>query len=305
MGFWDNVGSGFKNIFSGVKNVVKSAFSPKNWWKTLIIGTSIVLGGAALGYWDTGFKQLDGAFKGGKSDSNWFSSALGSEGWLGKNLGRDTASQVSEYTRRNADGTAVYPEDLKSARENFYTQPESDAYKTGIDGVVDPSLTEAAVKYDLANNDRNIFDSLARGASRASTEMGDVWDAGANTRLGSSIGQGFDSVAKKADKNPTLGLIAAQGVVGAMDDPVQDQVDLKTALRAEDEKTRNAFEVPDLRGKFASRSRGNLSGSAKILNKAELEKELNRPLTTAEWDQYVLSRGMASARPSNSGFLRG
>jgi len=101
MGFFGKVWKGVKNIFSGIGNFVKSAFSGKNWWKTALVGATAYFGGAALGYWNpAGTSSIFGKFSGGEGQSGsgvgkWFGDTFGSDGSLGKYLGVDTASQVS------------------------------------------------------------------------------------------------------------------------------------------------------------------------------------------------------------------
>jgi len=83
MGFFGKVWGGVKNIFSGigkvftgVVNFVKSAFSSKNIWKTLAIGSAVYFGGAALGYWDSKvLTNINGAWADNK--------VAGTNGWLG------------------------------------------------------------------------------------------------------------------------------------------------------------------------------------------------------------------------------
>jgi hypothetical protein len=93
MGFFGKLWKGVKNIFSGIGNFVKSAFSGKNWWKTALVGASAYFGGAALGYWNpAGTSSIYGKFSGGEGQSGdgvgkWFGDTFGSEGSLGSALG--------------------------------------------------------------------------------------------------------------------------------------------------------------------------------------------------------------------------
>ena len=93
MGFFGKVWKGVKNIFSGIGNFVKSAFSGKNWWKTALVGASAYFGAAALGYWNpAGTDSIFGKFKGGEGQSGdgigkWLGDVFGSEGSLGSVLG--------------------------------------------------------------------------------------------------------------------------------------------------------------------------------------------------------------------------
>jgi hypothetical protein len=291
MGFWDNVEAGFKNIFSGIGKAVKSAFSPKNWWKTLLIGTAVVVGGAALGYWNTGITSLDGAFKGGRSDSNPISALLGSEGELGKFTGQDSKSLTAEYLRKDGEGNPVHPNEYKAAQNLAMRGMVDTSFEnTGMPNtggvapdVVTDGVTNAQMANYLSGSGGNALDSLGRGVSRGATNVADAWDAGANTRLGSWVGGVADSAGAAVKKNPTLGLIAAQGVAGAMDDPVGDQIELD-----KQRKLANAVTVPTLNptsigNRVAS---NNLSGSATSMTKEELEATINRPVTAEEWAEF-------------------
>jgi hypothetical protein len=95
MGFFGKVWGGVKNIFSGigkaftgVVNFVKSAFSGKNIWKTLAIGSAAYFGGAALGYWDSKvLTNINGAWADNK--------VAGTNGWLGDKV-RDVSKVGSD-----------------------------------------------------------------------------------------------------------------------------------------------------------------------------------------------------------------
>ena len=99
MGFFGKLWKGVKNIFSGIGNFIKSAFSGKNWWKTAIVGATAYFGGAALGYWNpVGTSSIYGKFSGGEGQygdgvGKWFGDTFGSSGGLGESLG--TANKVT------------------------------------------------------------------------------------------------------------------------------------------------------------------------------------------------------------------
>jgi hypothetical protein len=109
MGFFGKLWKGTKNIFSGIGNFVKSAFSGKNWWKTALVGATAYFGGAALGYWNpAGTGSIYGKFSGGDGQSGggvgkWFGNIFGSEGSLGGVLGTRTPDiQQSAIDRARA-----------------------------------------------------------------------------------------------------------------------------------------------------------------------------------------------------------
>jgi len=143
MGFFGKVWGGIKNIFSGigkaftgVVNFVKSAFSGKNIWKTLAIGSAAYFGGAALGYWDSKvLTNINGAWSDNK--------VMGSKGWLGDKV-------LSKATTVGADAV----EGLSEAA--------TDVASTEDEGLIGGALGMAGDAWDSAADS-----SIGRAVGRA------------------------------------------------------------------------------------------------------------------------------------------
>lgn len=71
-----------KNIFSGVKRVFKS-ITGSTLGRALLIGATIYLGGAALGYWNSPFTSINGALAGTQSAAAAAEGAAGATGSSG------------------------------------------------------------------------------------------------------------------------------------------------------------------------------------------------------------------------------
>ena len=100
MGFFGKLWKGVKNIFSGIGNFVKSAFSGKNWWKTALVGATAYFGGAALGYWNpAGTSSIYGKFSGAPVTSGDLDAPASSKGgWFGALFGANRNDAPLEGT---------------------------------------------------------------------------------------------------------------------------------------------------------------------------------------------------------------
>ncbi len=139
MGLLSKVWKGFKNIFSGVGNFFKSAFSSKNIWKTVAVGAGVYFGGAALGYWDSPIlKSING---------KWADSALGSKGTLGKWLGVDSATKrTTPLTPRQKVLASGELQDYQGAGAASVSSSAADAVKSK--GLLTQGLDKAEEGWD-------------------------------------------------------------------------------------------------------------------------------------------------------------
>jgi hypothetical protein len=178
MGFFGKLWKGVKNIFSGIGNFVKSAFSGKNWWKTAIVGASAYFGAAALGYWNpAGTDSIFGKFQGGKGQSGdgmgkWLGDVFGSEGSLGSALG--TATEV----HNPLEGTKfahLAGEDLNPAK-GIEVPPPPSGDRGLLGGAKDLLVGKGKDDYGLLGHPAVISGAIGAGQSIFADPKQDAFD---------------------------------------------------------------------------------------------------------------------------------
>ncbi len=199
MGILSKAWKGLKNIFSGVGNFFKSAFSSKNIWKTVAVGAGVYFGGAALGYWDSPVvKSINGA---------WKDTALGSEGTLGQWLGVDSATKSTDRLREANAADAILPQTPSAPRGSAFVDSSTPIGQSSPVSVQAPAYVSSAAR-DAAESTGIV--------GQAMDKVGEGWDYLAESRLGKGVGK----VADLADKHPMAASIALKAVSGmTADDP--------------------------------------------------------------------------------------
>jgi hypothetical protein len=199
MGILSKAWKGLKNIFSGVGNFFKSAFSSKNIWKTVAVGAGVYFGGAALGYWDSPVvKSINGA---------WKDTALGSEGTLGQWLGVDSATKSTDRLREANAADAMLPQTPSAPRGSAFVDSSTPIGQSSPVSVQAPAYVSSAAR-DAAESTGIV--------GQAMDKVGEGVDYVANSRLGKGVGY----VADLAGKHPMAASIALKAVAGmTADDP--------------------------------------------------------------------------------------
>lgn len=266
MGLLSKVWKGFKNIFSGVGNFFKSAFSSKNIWKTVAVGAGVYFGGAALGYWDSPIlKSING---------KWADSALGSKGTLGKWLGVDSATKSTERLREANAADSMLPQTPSAPRGSAFVDSSTPIGQSSPVSVQAPAYVSSAAK-DAAESTGIV--------GQAMDKVGEGWDYLAGTKAG----KGVAYLAKKADEHPFAASMAFKAVSGmTADEPYRPETGYEKeagVLLARNENKKN-FEVGT---SPAQRERG-LVGGGMIAGDASAQslhynrRQVNAPITPEE-----------------------
>jgi len=275
MGFLSNIGKGFKNLFSGIGRFFKSAFSGKNILKSVAVIAGVYFGGAALGYWDSGMM--------GRYNGAWKDSALGSEGSLGKWLGRDAKSLAEKKLLETGEGT---PTALSPERASQM----ADAMKTGLEkqGVkVASKIGESSSKGILEGAIPSAVDKVASvfGSGRS------VDDAGKAVAGTGILGW--------ASKNPVPAMMFAQGAASVFqEDPAVAKAEAEALNRRD---IRNNFSVGSVE------SAANQPYNSNYRNRGNEPSALmtaNAPLSEEEHNQRVLDKNTWSGRSGLMNYQR-
>jgi hypothetical protein len=204
MGILSKAWKGLKNIFSGVGNFFKSAFSSKNIWKTVAVGAGVYFGGAALGYWDSPVvKSINGA---------WKDTALGSDGTLGKWLGVDSTTKSTDRLREANAADAILPQTPSAPRGSAFVDSSTPIGQSSPVSVQAPAYVSSAAR-DAAESTGIVGQAMDK-VGEGLNEVGKGWDYLAESRLGKGVGK----VASLADAHP----MAASMALSAISDMTAD-----------------------------------------------------------------------------------
>lgn len=106
--FFKKITGGIKSIFKGVGKVFKKVFAEvkrfvkSDLFKVIVIAAAIWFGGAALGYWNTGFASVDGALVAGTQTTAQAGMTVGASGATEAGM-----VSVADTAAVNATGGAV------------------------------------------------------------------------------------------------------------------------------------------------------------------------------------------------------
>jgi len=263
MGFFSNIGKGFKNLFSGIGRFFKSAFSGKNILKTVAVVAGVYFGGAALGYWDSGMM--------GRYNGAWKDSALGSEGTLGKWLGRDAKSLAEENLLETGEGT---PDALPTESATRLPFPPSKVGEPSSKGILEGAIPSAVDKV------ASVFGS---GAT--------VDDAGKAVAGSGILGW--------AGKNPVPAMMLAQGAASVFqEDPAVAKAEAEALNRRD---IRNNFAVGSVESAANQPYNSNYRNSG---NTRSALMTANAPLSEEEHNQRVLDKNTWSGRSGLMNYQR-
>jgi len=278
MGFFSNIGKGFKNLFSGIGRFFKSAFSGKNILKSVAVIAGVYFGGAALGYWDSGMM--------GRYNGAWKNSALGSEGTLGKWLGRDAKSLAEKKLLETGEGT---PDALSSDSIKKSSQM-ADALKTSFEkqGVkVASKIGEPSSKGILEGAIPSAVDKVASVFGSGAT----VDDAGKAVAGSGILGW--------AGKNPVPAMMLAQGAASVFqEDPAVAKAEAEALNRRD---IRNNFSVGSVESAANQPYNSNYRNSG---NTRSALMTANAPLSEEEYNQRVLDKNTWSGRSGLMNYQR-
>jgi hypothetical protein len=230
MGILSKAWKGLKNIFSGVGNFFKSAFSSKNIWKTVAVGAGVYFGGAALGYWDSPVvKSINGA---------WKDTALGSDGTLGKWLGVDSATKSTDRLREANAADAILPQTPSAPRGSAFVDSSTPIGQSSPVSVQAPAYVSSAAR-DAAESTGIVGQAMDK-VGKGLDEVGKGWDYLAESRLGKGVGK----VASLADAHPMAASMALSAISDMTADDPESSYDIaRNTAQGKADATRANFEV--------------------------------------------------------------